>query len=108
MSSWTSNIFIGDTEANFKLDTGAEATSITLSMYNSLPKIELQKPKKTLLGPAKQPLDVLGQFQATLCYKQRSSTQMLYVIRGLKTNLLGLPAITSLELLCRMDAVTCD
>ena len=33
---------------------------------------------------------------------------MLYAIRGLKTNLLGLLAITSLELLCRIDAVTCD
>ena len=48
MNPWTSTIFIGDTEANFKLDTGAEATGITLSMYNSLPKIELQKPKKKL------------------------------------------------------------
>ena len=106
MSPWTSTIsFIEDIEANFKLDTGAEATAITMSTYDSLPSIELQKPKKTLLGPAKQPL---GQFQATLCYKQRSSTQMLYVIRGLKTNLLGLPAITSLELLCRMDVVACD
>jgi len=71
MSPWTSTTFIEDIEADFKLDTGAEATAITMSTYNSLPSIELQKPKKTLLGPAQQPLDVLGQFQATLCYKQR-------------------------------------
>ena len=51
---------------------------------------------------------VPGQFQATLHHRQKSSTQILYVIHGLKTNLLGLPAITSLGLLCRMDAVACN
>ena len=108
VTSWRSNILIGNTEANFKLDTGAEATAITEDTYKLLTNVVLQKPRKTLHGPAKQCLDVLGQFQATLCHQNTSSTQTLYVIRGLKTNLLGLPAITSLGLLYRMDAVVCN
>ena len=107
-TSWTSTITVNGTEFKFKLDTGAEATAITEDTYKLLPNTVLQKPRKTLQGPAKQCLEVLGQFQATLRHKHKSSTQTLYVVRGLKTNLLGLPAITSLELLCRMDAVACD
>ena len=42
----------------------------------------------------------------TLTHQQLSSEQTIYVVRGLKTNLLGLPAITSLQLLRRVDA-TC-
>ena len=30
------------------------------------------------------------------------------MIRGLKTNLLGLPAITSLQLVCRINKIICD
>ena len=73
-----------------------------------LPNVVLQKPRKALQGPAKQCQEVLGQFQATLAHRHKTSTQMLYVVQGLKTNLLGLPAITSLNLLCRMDTVACD
>jgi len=82
-TSWTSDILIGNTESKFKLDTGAEATAITEDTYKLLPNIVLQKPRKILQGPAKQCLDVLGQFQATLCYKQTASTQTLYVTYGL-------------------------
>jgi len=49
---------------------------------------------------------VLGQFIGTLTHLQLSSAQTIFVVRGLKTNLLGLPAITSLQLLHRVDA-TC-
>ena len=106
-SSWRSTVSIEHTEATFKLDTGAEATAITEDTYKLLPQTVLQKPKKSLQGPANQRLDVIGQFQATLHHGQKSSTQTLYVVHGLKTNLLGLPAIMSLSLLHRMDSVSC-
>ena len=42
----------------------------------------------------------------------RLTTQLLrysiYVINSLKTNLLGLPAITTLNIMCRVDALMCD
>ena len=38
-------------------------------------------------------------------YKDCTSTQTLFVIRNLKTNLLGLPAIQALQIVQRLDAV---
>ena len=38
----------------------------------------------------------------------RSPQSELSVINGLKNNLLGLPAITALNILCRVDALMCD
>ena len=49
---------------------------------------------------------MLGQFQGELNSEGRATTQTIYVIRGLKINLLGLPAIEGLSLLCRDDTVS--
>jgi len=85
-TTWTSSITIESIEVMFKLDTGTEATTITEDTYKLLPNAVLQKPRKALQGPAKQCLQVLGQFQATLAHRHKTSTQMLYVVQGLKTN----------------------
>ena len=45
----------------------------------------------------------LGQFTTTLSYHGKSSIQQLYVIKGLRTNLLGLQANTALNLAARVD-----
>ena len=58
--------------------------------------------ERILFGPAKQELEVLGQFTECLTYQQASTETEVYVVRGLKTNLLGLPAITSLHLIERL------
>ena len=58
-----------------------------------------------MLGPARQKLKVLGQFQGTLSNGHTSTTQSIYVIRGLMNCLLGLPAIVALQLLQRVDSV---
>ena len=46
----------------------------------------------------------MGQFVGRLAHKGRESLQQVFVLDGLKTNLLGLPAITVLHLSARMDA----
>ena len=51
-------------------------------------------------------LNVLGQFEGTLQCKQRSCKHTIFVVRGLKTNLLGLPAIIELNLAARLDSTT--
>ena len=83
-------------------------TAVTEDTFKLLNGIRLSKPSKTLHGPAKQSFNVLGQFTETLSHKENSSSQTIYVICGLKTNLLGLPAITSLQLVCRINEMTCD
>ena len=85
--------------------TGAEVTAISDSLYRSLGGGHLRKPTKVLYGPGRQTLNVLGQFEATLKHHQNTSLQVVYVIRGLQNNLLGLPAITSLQILRRVNAI---
>ena len=66
---------------------------------------ELQSSSKRLCGPDRRPLDVVGEFSASLSCKDRSCTQPVYVVRKLQQNLLGLPAIQALELLTQVEAI---
>lgn len=46
----------------------------------------------------------MGQFKATLAHKNVKSEQEVFVIQKLQNNLLGLPAITALNILCWIQA----
>jgi len=81
------------------MDTGAAVTAITEDTYEALQRPKLTPAQKTLCGPARQSLEVLGLFEGNLRFQNRSAQMELYVIKGLKNNLLGLPAITSLSLI---------
>ena len=94
--TWTAKIYVGSQEATFKIDTGAEVTAISEKLYKSLRSPALQKPNKLLKGPGQHPLQVLH-------HGQNSSQQQIFVIKDLKSNLLGLPAITALNLAVRLD-----
>ena len=104
-TSWTATIKINSQEIVFKLDTGAEATAISTRTYNTLKNITLQKSAKVLCGPNNKPLDVLGQAVVQLTYEGRTCKQPIYIIEGLKNNLLGLPAITALQLLTKVESI---
>ena len=58
-----------------------------------------------LFGPAGKSLEVLGQASVKLSYDSRSATQSIFVVKGVSTNLLGLPAICALQLLTITDEV---
>ena len=104
-TSWTTKIQLNGQETHFKLDTGAEVTAISRQTLMSLGKQKLDKPEKNLYGPSRTPLQVIGQFTAKLSRGENTITQPVYVVDGLKTNLLGLPAITQLNLAARVDAI---
>ena len=95
-------------ETAFKLDTGAEVTAISLVTFKTLRRQNLSAPKKVLYGPSHSSLEVAGQFEGRLSHKSKSSLQTVYVVKGLKTNLLGLPAITALNLATRMDTTVTE
>ena len=101
--TWTAKIYVGSQEATFKIDTGAKVTAISEKLYKSLRSPALQKPNKLLKGPGQHPLQVVGQFEEMLHHGQNSSQQQVFVIKDLKSNLLGLPAITALNLAVRLD-----
>lgn len=58
-----------------------------------------------MLGPSEAPLCVVGQVLTCLEHAGQTCEQTLYVVKGLKTNLLGIPAIQALKLLVRVNAV---
>ena len=89
-STWTVDVVSHGKLLRFKIDTGAEVTAISESTYESLGKTQLlRKCAKTLYGPSAEPLHVLGVLQMELKYSGRVCHQPVYVIKGLKGNLLG-------------------
>ena len=94
----------------FKLDTGTEVTAVSEQtyMYQQLKNQHLTPPQKVLYGPSQTLLKVLGQFEAQLCHKKASVRQQVFVVQGLKSDLLGLPAITALNLAVQVDATARD
>lgn len=92
----------GNKPVEFKVDTGAAVTAITEVTYEALKRPKLSPTSKILCGPAQQSLTVLGQFRERIATQDQSALLDLYVIKGLKTNLLGLQAITALHLMERL------
>ena len=107
-SCWRAKIQLCGKETMFKLDTGAEVTAVSEKTYQQLKNQHLTPPQKVLYGPSRTPLKVLGQFEAQLCHQKASVRQQVFVVQGLKSDLLGLPAITALNLAVQVDATTRD
>ena len=89
----------------FKIDTGAEVSAISEATFTQLQNVKIEKTTRRLYGPVMSPLTVLGQFTASLTSKHVSCKQNVFVVKDLKRNLLGLPAITSLNLVSRLDSL---
>ena len=104
--SWQEQVVLNGKLTPFKLDTGAEVTAITPDTYHSLQNVELSKPEKILSSPSRKPLKVIGQFQGHFVHRTKQTSQSVFVVEGLKTNLLGLPTITALNLAVRVDIIT--
>ena len=102
--SWMTQIKLNGQDTVFKLDTGVEVSTVTQHTYQSL-EIQLTKPQKILYGPSQTYLKVIGQFQGKLQYKGKETLQSVYVVGHLKRNLLGLPAIKTLNLVVRVDSM---
>ena len=93
-SAWKKAVIVGTHPATFQLDTGAEVIAVTEQFFLTFGK-PLQNPSKLLYGPSHHSLDVMGQFEKIVHYKERSTQQKIYVVKGLTANLPGLQAIIS-------------
>ncbi|CAJ1055538.1 uncharacterized protein K02A2.6-like [Xyrichtys novacula] len=109
---WAADVQIQGKVLKFKLETGADATAISESDLKDLfPGAQmpiLNKPEKPLLGPGKIQLEVAGYAKMQLTYKAKQTEEKVYVVKNLSAPLFGLPAITALGLLIRVDSVTMD
>ena len=107
-TSWKESIRLNGCNIAFKLDTGAEVTAISRRTFQKLHGTKLEKPSRLLHGPSQQDLKVVGQFSGKLSCKAKYTKQLIFVIENLRTDLLGLPAITALNLVTRVQAITGD
>ena len=96
-SLWQISALVDDKSTSFKLDNGAQVTAMSERTYRDLQLGPLKKPSKFLYGPGES-LDVMGQVTVKITVGSRSSKQTVFVVRGLRRDLMGLPAITSLNL----------
>lgn len=111
-NAWTAGVLIKGKMLKFKLDTGADVTAISESdmrdLFTGGQMPPLYKPEKPLLGPGKIQLEVAGFTTMQLTYNSKQTEEKVYVVKNLSTPLLGLPAISALGLLIRVDMVTMD
>ena len=63
-----------------KIDTGAEVTAISDQIFQSLDKDLSKIMEKQLYGPSHQLLSTLGQFEARLVHKIKSSIQSVLIL----------------------------
>ena len=61
----------------FKIDTGADVTTVSEETFKKLQGVTLRETNKSLHGPAKHKLTVCGQFTGTLTFNQRSVKRYL-------------------------------
>lgn len=95
-------VHVNGVPLKFKVDSGAEVTVVP-STFPGVPS-QLEKPEGRLTGPGNYPLNVSGQFRATLEWKSRTCVQPVYVMPSQSTPLLGYPAILALGVVKFVDA----
>ncbi|KAK0156520.1 hypothetical protein N1851_000189 [Merluccius polli] len=100
---WTVDIGIMDKNVTFKLDSGADVTVVSQTVLNNIfsdtQQPVLQKAEKLLYGPGRNPLDVSGFLRRGLT----QTAEKVYVVKDLRTPLLGRPAIVAIGLLIRVN-----
>ena len=89
----------------FKLDTGA-AVSVISDKEPWLANQQLVKTQQVLKGPGGILLSVVGEFKATLEYRNRSLTESVYVLRNQPCSLLSRKACVDLGLIFHVDEVS--
>ena len=92
--AWTATLNVGaeSNKVNFKVDTGADVTIISLQEYNLLPhKPVLSSPKRKLVTVSGSTLDAVGVCKVIIKRPQTqfSAEETIYVVKNGKQNLLG-------------------
>lgn len=104
-TGWFSDVKLNGAVVSFKLDTGAAVTAIPTRLYSYRRDGPLLHTPKKLYGPNNTRLSVVGQIQGSLESKDKKSCQPVFVIDNLARPLLGLPALTALRLVERMEKI---
>ena len=94
----------GQLPVDFKVDSGSCVTAIPENLYsNKLGKLQFTNLR--LHGAGQNILKTVGKINVELQYNNKSINVDIFVIKNLKTPLLGLPAIEKLNILQRINMV---
>ena len=97
---------LNNTQVRFKIDTGADVTVIPDKIYEALrPTPTLVKSSKTFFGPAHTSLPVRGCFVGKIKKGDKTTEQEIFIVNGAHNALLGRPAIETLPIVQKVDAV---
>ena len=103
---WTADIKVNETTILFKIDSGADVTVIPLTVYQrSNLQPTLKSTSKVLMGPCNYKMNCIGTFTTQLRHEDKTTTEEIFIVKGLERSLLGRQAAHSLNLLNRVDAL---
>ncbi|CAB4035810.1 Hypothetical predicted protein, partial [Paramuricea clavata] len=103
---WTADIKVNETNILFKIDSRADVTVIPLTVYQQR-KLQstLKSTGKVLMGPCNYKMNCIGTFTSQLRHEDKTTTEEIFVVKGLERSLLGRQAAHSLNLLNCVDAL---
>lgn len=103
---WLAEVSINEVNIKWKLDPGADVTTIPFEIYQQkLKRNPLLPSDQTLCGPSNDKLQTMDMFQGELVYLQKRKFEAIYVVKGLTQPLLGLSACEDLGLVKRINQV---
>ena len=95
---WTADIKVNETTILFKIDSGADVTVIPLAVYQrSNLQPTLKSTSKVLMGPCNYKMNYIGTFTTQLRHGDKTTTEEIFVLKGLERSLLGRQAAHSLN-----------
>ena len=91
-----------------KIETGADVSVMPLETFKAHCRTILLPPEKTMKGPDRQPLRVVGQFRCRLGTGQKEVKETMFVVENVTQPLLGRIAIENLALVSRIHSVATE
>ena len=83
-AKWRTNLLIGNSGINFKIDTGADVTVIPEDVFRQCNLGKPHSTSKRLFGADYNGLGVMGTVRDTLSLGETCVTEDIYVVKGLK------------------------
>ena len=102
---WEVTLILNGVPVLFKIDTGADVSAISESVFKQLKDVTLVHSDRQLSGPSQYQLQVSGKFTATLKYGTKEAKENIFVVQKLQKALLGRPGIESLNLIARINTL---
>ena len=86
---WEVTLILNGVPVLFKIDTGADVSAISESVFKQLKDVTLVHSDRHLSGPSQYQLQVSGKFTATLKYGTKEAKENIFIVQKLQKALLG-------------------